>query len=100
MCHLSCQKLLRGPADAGRRKRGVPAKNDLLPVLKNSKSWMRSLGRLRGRHQGRMRARKRERVKKFHCPQTGNRVKATMRAGSTAQKVKTASRLVHLGLVL
>lgn len=88
MFHQSCQRLSRGPADAERRKRGVPVRNDLLPVLKSSKSWMKSLERLKGRRQGQRTARKRERAKKFHCPQTGKRVKATMRTGSTAQKVE------------
>lgn len=94
MSHLSCQRLLREPADAGRRKRGVPVRNGWLPVLKNSKSWMRSLGRLKGRRQGQRNARKKEMAKKSRCPQTGNKVKATMRTGNTAQKVKNVDLLI------
>lgn len=88
MCHLSCRRLLREHADVGRRKRGVPVRNGWLPVLKSSKSWTRSLGRPKGRHQGQRRARRREMAKKPLCPQAGNKVKAIVRTGSTAQKVK------------
>ena len=88
MCHQSCQKLLRGPADGGRKRSGVPGRNGWLPVLKNSKSWMRNLERLKGRCQGQRKARKMARSKKSLCLQIGNRVKPTMRTGNTAQKVR------------
>lgn len=102
MCHLSCRRLLREHADVGRKKKGVPARSGWLPVLRNSKSWMRSLERLKGRYPGTRMARKRERAKKFHFPQTGSTAKSTTRTGSTAQKVKTENpaTFVHLGLMV
>lgn len=100
MCRLSCRRLLREHADVGRKKKGVPARSGWLPVLRNSKSWMRSLERLKGRYPGARMARKRERVKKFHFPQTGSTAKFTMRTGSTAQKVKTENPAALVLLVL
>lgn len=88
MRRLSCQRLLREPAGGERRKRDVLVKNAWLHVLKNSKSWMKSLGSQKDRHQGQTMARRRRRAERSHFPQIGNRVKTILKTGNTAQKVK------------
>lgn len=59
---------------------------------------MKSLGRLRGKHQEQRKAWRKEKEKKYHSLQTGNQSKATVTTGSTVAKVKNTHRFRFVSL--